>query len=94
MITPPNKKISIHYAHTIDIWKRYNISIDIEFSFMITMHIHNKPMKPTSILEAQSTSDWPKWKVAIDSKLDSLIHHRVFGSFVPIPLDIKPIGYK
>ena len=26
--------------------------------------------------------------------MDSLIHRKVFGSILPTPLDIKPIGYK
>ena len=39
-------------------------------------------------------NDWPKWKEAIQTELNSLTKQEVFGFVVQTPGNIKPDGYK
>ena len=48
---------------------------------------------PTSLVEAQSRSNWPKWQATLKAKYASLRKHKVFGSTV-IVLDNTPFGHK
>ena len=44
--------------------------------------------------ECQKMNDWPKWKEAIQTKLNSLTKREVLGPIVQTPGNIKPDGYK
>ena len=45
-------------------------------------------------MECQNRHDWIKWKDAMQAELDSLNKRNVFGSIIPIPKNVKPVGYK
>ena len=44
--------------------------------------------------ECRHRNDWPKWKEAIQTQLNSLIKREVFRSVVQTPKDVKPVRYK
>ena len=47
-----------------------------------------------TIEDFQQRNDWPKWKDAIQAKLDSLAKQNVFGPVVHTLEGVKPIGYR
>ena len=51
-------------------------------------------LEPKSMIECQKRSDWDKWKAAIEAELCSLYQREVFGTAVPTPLKVIPVGYK
>ena len=50
--------------------------------------------EPQTVNECQKMNDLPKWKEAIQTKLNSLTKQEVFGHVVQTLGNIKPIGYK
>ena len=44
--------------------------------------------------ECRHRNDWPKWKEAMQTKLNSLTKREVFRPVVQILEDVKPFGYK
>ena len=50
--------------------------------------------KPQNMKECRHRNDWPKWKEAIQAKLNSLTKQEVFGPVVQTPENVKPVGYK
>jgi len=41
-----------------------------------------------------TSSDWNKWKVAIQAEIASLYERKVFSAVMPTPPGILPVGYK
>ena len=50
--------------------------------------------KPRNVEECRHRNDWPKWKEAIQVKLNSLTKWEVFGPIVQTSKVVKPVGYK
>ena len=57
------------------------------------LHTDLQASEPTSLEEAQKSSDWPQWSLALQAEYNSLRKHQVFGSLVP-NLPNKPMGHK
>ena len=45
-------------------------------------------------MNVKKMNDWPKWKEAIQTELNSLTKREVFGPVVQTSGNIKPVGYK
>ncbi len=45
-----------------------------EYDNLITEAIDNMDSNPTSLIEAQTHSDWPRWKEAMDCEMATLEH--------------------
>jgi len=54
------------------------------FSYNVALEVMNddEDHEPNSVDECQKRHDWPKWKEAIQSELDSLEKRNVFGPIV------------
>lgn len=93
---PDNEEISINYVMTGKRWNRNEIDVDDIFAYHIACNIvkDDEDHEPKCINECRQRNDWPMWKDAIDAELKSLAKHKVFGSIVPTPEGVKPIGYK
>ncbi|KAG7578737.1 Ribonuclease H-like superfamily [Arabidopsis thaliana x Arabidopsis arenosa] len=92
-----NHEISINYTQNRKIWVRHEIDDDDGiFSFYVSKEIDHESddPDPRSILECQKRSDWEKWKMAMETELNSLNKRKVFGPIVTIPEHVKPVGYK
>jgi hypothetical protein len=46
------------------------------------------------MIECRKRSDWDKWKAAIEAELRSLCKREVFGTAVPTPPNVIPVGCK
>ena len=55
---------------------------------------NDEDLEPRNVEECRHRNDWPKWKEAIQTKLNSLTKRKVFGPVVQTPKDEKPVGYK
>ncbi|KAJ9551943.1 hypothetical protein OSB04_015988 [Centaurea solstitialis] len=55
---------------------------------------HREDQEPKSVDECMHRKDWPKWKDAMQTKLNSLTKREVFGPVVRTPEGVKPVGYK
>ena len=77
-------------------WNRNDIIINEIFAFAIASEImaSDGPEVPHSVDECRYRSDWPKWKEAIQTELDSLAKRHVFGPVVQTPEAVTPVGYK
>ena len=51
-------------------------------------------LEPQSVKEYRQGNNWPKWKEAIQSELNSLVKHEIFEPIVQTPNGVKPVGYK
>ncbi|KAG7549820.1 Reverse transcriptase RNA-dependent DNA polymerase [Arabidopsis thaliana x Arabidopsis arenosa] len=92
-----NYEISINYTQNRKIWVRNEIDDDDGiFSFSVSKEIDHESddPDPRSILECQKRSDWEKWKMAMETELNSLNKRKVFGPIVTIPEHVKPVGHK
>lgn len=69
---PSNNEISIHYAHTYNIWNLQLTLLDENFLFMVAKSFFCASPNLILVLEAQNTPEWPKWHKAIDFELKSL----------------------
>lgn len=54
----------------------------------------NQDLEPTSINECRRRNDWPKWKDAIQTTLNSLDKREDFGPVVRTHEDVILVGYK
>ena len=50
--------------------------------------------EPQTIEECRHRNDWPMWKQAIQTKLNSLAKREVFRPVVHILKGVIPVGYK
>ena len=57
------------------------------------LHTDLQASEPTSLEEAQKSSVWPQWSLALQAEYNSLRKHQVFGLLVPNLLN-KPMGHK
>jgi hypothetical protein len=73
---------------------RTEVIIDHIFSYNVALNIMQDNIDPKSVQECRLRNDWPKWKEAIQSEINSLNKREVFGPVVRTPTGIKPIGYK
>ena len=66
------------------------------FPFQVALDIirNDEYLKPQNVEECRNRNDWPKWKEAMQAKLNSLTKREVFGPIVQTPKGIKPVGYK
>ena len=55
---------------------------------------NDEDSEPRNVEECQHRNDWPKWKEAIQAKLNLLTKWEVFGLVVQRPKDVKPVRYK
>ena len=55
---------------------------------------NNDDQEPQTINECRNRQDWEKWKEAIQAELNCLAKREVFGRVVPIPENVKPVGYR
>jgi len=93
---PGNNEISINYVHTGEILERDKIIIDDIFVFKVAFGItrSDDEFEPQTVEECRHRNDWPMWKEAIQTELNSLAKHEVFGLVVHTPKCIIPVGYK
>ncbi|KAM1533781.1 hypothetical protein ACFX10_007648 [Malus domestica] len=90
-----NRKISVHYTVLDVVWNRNEMIVDDAFSYSVAIDIMlGDDIEPRSVDECRRRTDWSNWKQAIQVELDSLAKRKVFGPIVPIPLGLKPVGYK
>ena len=83
-------------SHTGETNDRSDIIIDNIFAFQVAMDImrNDEYQEPQTVNECRKMNDWPKWKEAIQTELNSLTKREVFGPVVQTPGNIKPVGYK
>lgn len=91
-----NEEISLHYVTSGQRWNRNEIVVDNIFAYAVALEItkENTDHERKSVDECQRRDDWPKWKDAIQTELNSLEKRQVFGPVVKTPEGVKPIGYK
>ena len=95
-LSPMNEEISINYMNQGEIWDRRNTLVSNAFSFQVAKGImqNNDDQEPQTINECRNRQDWEKWKEAIQAELNCLAKREVFGSVVPTPENVKPVGYR
>ena len=81
---PKNSEISISYVNKGDKWDRNNIVINNIFAFQVALNIrrNDEDPEPQNVEECQNINDWPKWKEAMQTELNSLMKREVFGLVV------------
>ncbi|KAL0533448.1 hypothetical protein IC582_030288 [Cucumis melo] len=91
-----NNEISINYTMTGKRWNRINVVVDNIFEYNVAHNIihENEDYEPKSVDECCNRKDWPKWKGAIQTELNSLTKHEVFEPIVYTPKGVKPVGFK
>ena len=77
---PENLKISINYVHNREKWDRNKVIINNIFAFPMALDIirNDENPKPQNVEECRNRNDWPKWKEALQAKLNSLMKRDVF----------------
>ena len=77
-------------------WDWNTFVIDNIFSFQIVIDIirNDEDLKVETMNECQHRKDWPKWKVYIPKKLDSLEKWELLRLVVQMPEVVKLVGYK
>jgi len=90
-----NDEISINYVMNHKIWNRNKVNIDEVFAYNVAKDVisDNEDQEPMTIEDCRQRNDWPKWKDAIQARLDSLAKRKLFGPVVRTPEGVKPIGY-
>ncbi|KAD6794515.1 hypothetical protein E3N88_05411 [Mikania micrantha] len=78
---PENEEISINYIMSRKVWNRNKIDVDDKFSYNVALEVmeNSEDQEPRSIEECKHRNDWPKWKDAIETELNSLVKREVFG---------------
>jgi hypothetical protein len=88
-----HEEITTNYVESGESYHRKTTVVDIYFASKIADSMDPDP-EPKSMIECQKRSDWDKWKAAIEVELRSLCHREVFGSAVPTPPKVIPVGCK
>ena len=93
---PGNNEISINYVHIGEILERDKIIIDDVFIFKVAFGItrSDDEFEPQTVEECRHRNDWSMWKEAIQTELNSLAKHEVFGLVVHTPKGVILVGYK
>ena len=75
---------------------RKGITVDDDFALLIASHIVEceDDADPLTVTECERGTDWPKWKLAMQTELDSLKKRQVFGPVVQTSKGVKPVGCK
>ena len=87
------EEIAINYTESRELYNRQNTYVDINFVSKIAEAINEDP-EPKSMAECRKSSDWVKWKEAIETELRSLSKRQVFGPDARMPPKVFPVGYK
>ena len=74
-----NSEILISYMHKGDKWDRNNIVINNIFAFQVALDIirNDEDPVPQKVQKCRNRNDWPKWKKAMHSELNSLMKREV-----------------
>jgi hypothetical protein len=92
---PNDYEISINYVHNGIIWNRNEIRVDEIFAYAIAIEVINEKYYVSKTPEeCMHINDWPNWKDALKTELDSLEKRNVFGPIILTPKNINPVGYK
>ncbi|KAJ9539329.1 hypothetical protein OSB04_032062 [Centaurea solstitialis] len=93
---PENEKISINYNMSRKVWNRDKTDVDDTFAYNVALNVmeNEEDQEPKSVDECMHRKDWPKWKDAMQTELNSLTKREVFGPVVRTPEGVKPVGYK
>ena len=77
-------------------WDQNDIVINNIFVFHMALNIlrNDEDLEPQIVEECRHRNDWPKWKEAMHTELNSLIKREVFRLVVQTPRGVKPVGYK
>jgi hypothetical protein len=75
---------------------RNKIVVDNIFSFKVAFDItrSNDDIEPQTVEECRRRNDWPMWKEAIQTELNSLAKREVFEPVVQTPEGVSLVGYK
>ncbi|KAJ9558153.1 hypothetical protein OSB04_012767 [Centaurea solstitialis] len=93
---PENEEISINYNMSRKVWNRDKTDVDDTFAYNVALNVmeNEEDQEPKSVDECMHRKDWPKWKDAMQTELNSLTKREVFGPVVRTPEGVKPVGYK
>ena len=93
---PVSRTEEISMSHMRETKDCSDIIIDNIFAFQVAMDImrNYEYQEPQAMNECQKMNDWPKWKEAIQTKLNLLAKQEVFGPRVQTPRNIKSVRYK
>ena len=82
--------------HNREKWDRNKVIINNILAFQMALDIirNYEDPEPQNMEECRNINDWPKWKEAMQTKLNSLMKRDIFGIVVQTPKGVKPIGYK
>ena len=75
-------------------WDPNNIVINNIFAFQVAHDIirNYEDLEPRNMEECQHRNDWPKWKEAMQAKLNLLTKQEVFGPGLQTLEDAKSVG--
>ncbi|XP_074356277.1 putative mitochondrial protein AtMg00820 [Apium graveolens] len=77
------------------LWDRSKVIIDDVFVYSAALDVDiNCDPEPQSVDECRRRKDWPKWKDAIQTELNSLRKREVFRPVVQTPIGVNPNGNK
>ena len=90
---PVSRTEEISMSHMRETKDCSDIIIDNIFAFQVAMDImrNYEYQEPQAVNECQKMNDWPKWKEAIQTKLNSLTKREVLGPIVQTPGNIKHV---
>jgi Reverse transcriptase (RNA-dependent DNA polymerase) len=92
---PNDYEISINYVQNDIIWNRNETRVDEIFTYAIAIEVINEENYVSKTPEeCMHRNDWPKWKDALKTELDSLEKRNVFGPVILTPKNVNPVGYK
>ncbi|KAJ9562984.1 hypothetical protein OSB04_008144 [Centaurea solstitialis] len=92
---PENEEISINYSISRKVWNRNKTDVDDTFAYNVALNVmeNEEDQEPKYVNECMHRKDWPKWKDAKQTELNSLTKREVFGPVVRTP-EVHPVGYK
>ncbi|KAJ9547136.1 hypothetical protein OSB04_019679 [Centaurea solstitialis] len=93
---PENEEISINYNMSRKVWNRDKTDVDDTFAYNVALNVmeNEEDQEPKSVDECMHRKDWPKWKDAMQTELNSLTKWEVFRHVGRTPEGVKPVGYK
>ncbi|KAM3249553.1 hypothetical protein P3L10_011323 [Capsicum annuum] len=92
--TQENEKLSINSSDVETNLNRSEIIVDHVFTYNVATKImqDSEDLEPRSVTEYRQRNVWPKWQETIQSKLNSLSKHEVFGPIAQTPNGVKPLA--
>jgi hypothetical protein len=88
-----HEEIATNYVESGESYHRKTTIVHIYFASKIADLMDLDP-EPKSMIECQKLLDWNKLKAAIEAELRSLHLRGVFGSAIPTPPKVIPVGCK